>query len=144
MDTPRTGVRPWRGSMWPKHFPQGCPGSDVPDVNGQVYRLVASATGVSQKDMVSHAEKCRKGCNFCRSVSPCQRAALSSRKSLEEALRALLVNQRFAGIAVATLSPEQGKFAQTGEPTHYSLWLTADALDAAIGLFKMVPVEGDE
>lgn len=128
--------------MWPKHFPKGCPSNDITDVDGEVFRLIRTDR-ITTKDMRSHAEKCKLGCDYCRNTTECQRASLSSLSSLEDALCALRVSPLFNSIAKADLAPEHGKRLQTNGPGHYSLWLRDSALSHALELFAIVPSEDD-
>jgi hypothetical protein len=132
--------------MWPKHFPEGCPSQTTPAVNGEAYRLVKKATGMIPKDWDSHAQRCPNGCDYCAGKPECQRVSLSVLSTLEDARASLAqlnkFNKRYGGIARASLKPVHGKMTQTGHDlTHYSLWLTAAALEHVCELFALIKPE---
>jgi hypothetical protein len=140
---------------WPTHFPAGCPSGTIPDVNGEVYRLVRNTTGFVPPDWDSHAEVCaerkkgKAGCQHCIGVSMCEVSSLSVRVTYADAvenLRARLrINQRVQGIAKASLRPEHGKLAQTGpDEAHHSLWLRFVHLKAAGSIFAIIPSESSK
>lgn len=119
---------------WPAHFPPCCPPADASDLQGEVYRLVATDPP-GPADMLSAQEK-----GAFRGKNECQRASLSCSLTVEQLteVRDNVPNLRDRMIAVASLSAADGKIKQTGRFGHYSMWLCASTLQNAASLFRVI------
>lgn len=118
---------------WPAHFPSCCPPTDARDLQGKVYRLVATDPPTAA-DMLSALER-----GAFPKKDQCQRAALSCALTVEDlaAIRNNVPKLRDQMIAFASLSAADGKIKQTGRPGHYSMWLCASTLQNSANLFKV-------
>lgn len=119
---------------WPEHFPKDCPGDHGKPVSGQVYRLIRPQC--PDKDWKSWKER-----GIHPELDDCLRSALSCLITLQDAREFRQGMPRFKGAAIvsAELKSEHGQIEQTGDDTHYTLWLRAAPHAARTELFVVVP-----
>ena len=102
---------------FPSDWPTGCPATDVPQAQGDVFRIV-KGDPVTTEDMLSHHETGKMPM-----ADPCRRCGLSVFLVVEDALhQQKLIPRLGTKIAKAVLEAVHGKARQTGTPTHTTWW----------------------
>ena len=110
---------------FPDHFPEGCPPNQTPDADGDVFRFVIGESIDNEADFRTHHEM-----KSALTASQCRRRTLSVFRDLSYAeVKLAHINGnfperfKFRSIAKGTLSPSDGKLAQSGaDPGHYEWW----------------------
>lgn len=116
--------------------PEDCPPEGAAPTAGAVYRFVKS-NPAAPNDFRSWADMNRKP----GQGNECSRCAISVLITLDDvkAARRAIPAFRTKLIAVAEMSPEQGRLAQTGNNEwHHALWVERSLVDSLHVHFKVV------
>jgi hypothetical protein len=106
-------------SIWPPHFPEGCPPDEATNASDTLFRLVAT-NPPTEADFLSYYDE-----DPVKHQHNCRARGLSVFTQLGDAARLVkrvtALGREFNFVASATIN--EGKLMQTGRPSHHTWWV---------------------